>query len=147
MGLSAGVIWCTMANIKFCCCTPPRVATIHRFKSLSTHHRLIHLDENSILTMVDAVADQSAHTARINLNTSPLQRSNRIVMLLWQEKHRNYGINRCPKQITLDPYRSHLIMVRWADVWTTTPVVSHWSTQFSMERLPFLTPGHQTDHA
>lgn len=41
---------------------------------------------------------------------------------------------------TLEPYRSHIFMVRWADVRTITPVVSHWSTQFSMFRVPCRTP-------
>lgn len=46
----------------------------------------------------------------------------------------------CVAILTLEPYRSHIFIMRWADVRTITPVVSHWNTQFSILRIPWRTP-------
>lgn len=60
---------------------------------------------------------------------------------LWQkQKNRNSTTQALMHILTLEPYRSHIFMTRWADVRTITPVVSHCSTQFSMLRSPCRTP-------
>lgn len=38
-----------------------------------SHLVIFHLDENTVLTVMDTVTNQTANTAGVNLHTSPLQ--------------------------------------------------------------------------